>query len=250
MNSLINLINYFKTVKVIYQKKILNAIPFFKHSSYTKFLIISQPRVGSTLLLSLLNFHPHVIVKDEIVREKRSEQPQENILKYLSERVYARYYKTIKAVGFKYFYEHQEEEVELLEYLMYNKEVKIIHLKRKSLLSAHVSNLIAGNTGVWSNTVFQKEQALREKRVKIDKSKYRHYKQDIEKHYEILDDRFQDHAVFTLYYEDLVERSTQCLSEVQRFLNVKERHLVSLLKKQNPEDIKDLVINFEDIDRQ
>src|SRR5690606_35781020 len=103
-------------------------------------------RVGSTLLLSYLNSHPQVIVKDEIVRERRNDQPDKNILEYLAANVYSRYNRQIRAVGFKYFYEHQEDEAALLEHLMSNREIKIIHLKRGNFLNAYVSNLIAAHT--------------------------------------------------------------------------------------------------------
>lgn len=165
MDIFLNLLKYLHTIKIIYQKKALELIPFQKHRKYTRFVIISQPRVGSTLLLSYLNSHPQVIIKDEIVREKNTSIYKEtSIVEFLDETVYRRYHKNIKAVGFKYFYEHMVVEPDLHKYIITHKEIKVIHLKRFDLLRTYVSFKISRKIKVWSKSKFQALISLEEKK--------------------------------------------------------------------------------------
>jgi len=128
------LINYLFTLLKIYIKKIRDYTSSTKHKNYKKFIILSHPRVGSTFLLSLLNDHPHIIVKNEIVREinlfPANKRP--SILSYLKKKVFKEYNNSIKSVGFKFFYEHAVMELSLTEYLEADKTIQIIHLKRKA----------------------------------------------------------------------------------------------------------------------
>lgn len=245
MDRPLNLLKYLQTIKVIYQKKILEFLSWEKHRKYTRFIIISQPRVGSTLLLSYLNNHPQVIVKGEIVREKKLNLKYRNIsiVDFLEDTVYKKYHKSIKAVGFKYFYEHQSLEPELLNYIIAHNDIKIIHLKRRDLLRTYVSNKISEKTGVWSITKFEKDKPLHTKRIKFENEDYIQYKSNIEKEYENFKKNFLFHCQYHIYYEDLVKDKNKKLSEIQSFLLLENKSLITLLDKQNPEALNDLLIN-------
>lgn len=249
MHKLFNLLNYLRTLRIIYQKALIGKIPFNKGNSYTKFVIISQPRVGSTLLLSYLNNHPHIIAKNEIVREKNENPLLRAVagLDFLKKNIFHEYSNSIKAVGFKFFYEHQLIEHELFEYLLLNNSLKIIHLKRKDLLKCYVSNRIAGKTQVWSQTKFQKNLSIQAKRIMVDPNCFKVYKNNINRQYAFIKECFKAHPVLELYYEDLIMQPTEELAKILSFLGVKHLGLRTLFNKQNPEDLEELIINYQEI---
>lgn len=243
-----NFIKYLKTITIVYQKKLRGLIAIQKSGEYLKFAIISQPRVGSTLLLSYLNYHSQILVKGEVVREKRNNPTflKVSILEFLEKEVFKKYHRSIKAVGFKYFYEHSLLEPELLRHLITNRSLKLIHLKRKDLLRSYLSHKIAENTTKWSESLFEKKIPLKNRQIQVDVSDFNKYKKAMKDNYLLFSKIFKDHNVLTLYYEDLIENPKHCLSDVQTFLKVKNKKLLTVLERQNPEPIEELIKNHAD----
>jgi LPS sulfotransferase NodH len=80
-----------------------------------RFMILTSPRTGSNLLLSLLSAHPAIKTYGEIFNLEMLPRRQltavlDDPIAYLHERVYGRHRPEIAAVGFKMFYRHMSPE--------------------------------------------------------------------------------------------------------------------------------------------
>jgi hypothetical protein len=58
---------------------------------------------------------------------------------------------------------------------------------------------------------------------------------------------FRDHPQMTLYYEDLVHDRNDVFNRVQSFLAVQPRPLTVTTRKQNPEPLRELVENYDEL---
>jgi hypothetical protein len=53
--------------------------------------------------------------------------------------------------------------------------------------------------------------------------------------------------MLAVFYEDLVDRREDVLREVQSFLGIEPRPLTVTLRKQNPEPLRELVENYDEL---
>jgi hypothetical protein len=58
---------------------------------------------------------------------------------------------------------------------------------------------------------------------------------------------FSGHDIWPLDYEDLVEDRNGALADVQDFLGVKSRRLAPTTQRQNPEPLRDLIANYDEL---
>ena len=78
--------------------------------------------------------------------------------------------------------------------------------------------------------------------------------EDCEREFEFTEGRdkrfaryFQDHDVFDLAYETLVENKGDTLTALQRFLGVRPTELSTGMKKINPDSLRELLDNFDEL---
>lgn len=139
---------------------------------YVRFIVLSQPRTGSTLLAQSLNSHPAARCFGEIFNTKvsfihyqqwgydqhsaddkalRARAPAE----FLRERIFPPRLEGVRAVGFKLMYEDPQAFDGLTELLRDDVGLHVLHLRRRNLLRVLVSYKIVEETGV----VFQGDPA-------------------------------------------------------------------------------------------
>ena len=123
---------------------------------YQPFIILGTARTGSTLLWSYLNSHPSVLCLRGVYGSTKKinfgkfygELPEEyhsselinlrnqSPIDFLETYVWKEYVMPFKAVGFKYFYNHDRHlsyKDELINYFKENRSIKFLHLKRHNL---------------------------------------------------------------------------------------------------------------------
>ncbi|MEI2692501.1 MAG: hypothetical protein V9H69_23390 [Anaerolineae bacterium] len=150
------------------------------HSEYMRFIIVGRSRTGSNLLRSLLNAHSQVESYGEVFRSPAREAMDwdhtgvlrqsdrmhrlllEDPVSFIGTRIYRRYPAGIAAVGFKIFYYHAQEGnwQAVWPALQQQTGIRVIHMKRRNMLSTHLSRQRAELTDVWVNTSGQVEQPL------------------------------------------------------------------------------------------
>lgn len=223
--------------------RILNSL-FGKHKkrNYERFVVITRSRTGSNLLISLMNSHPQIEAKGEVfsrLEGKKTRVIYDEVFPVKSD---------LSCLGFKIFYYHplDSKDRSIWKILEEDKEIKIIHLQRKNLLRVHISRLIAGKTDAWTS----REEAGISADDKTVHISIDDLFSDIEESLDYIKntkDRFCDHQVLEVFYEDLTAKRDQVMEDVFSFLDLPMANLTSDLKKQNPEELSALVSNFDEV---
>ncbi len=130
----------------------------------SKFVLLADPRTGSGSLLGILQTHPDLRILDEPFNHNfvnwevgnedyRARVDGKESLDATVDQIFSEY-DGFKVSGYQL---HGDEvgglprdiEEDLVSHLLRRPEVKIVFLRRLNVLQSVVSNLIAGQTGVW-----------------------------------------------------------------------------------------------------
>ena len=245
--------NYFlhaRTYLIIKGKQWREALSRTKDYSYTSFVILCAPRSGSTLLHTYLNFHSHIKSYGEVLREyfesNNLEKESENLVERL---VFKPHSTNCKAVGLKIFYEYYQQQSYAASFqkVVNRKDVKIIHLIRKDILKLYVSLKIAEKTNIWSTG--RSSVHNNADQITIDAADYLKFRKEYLQHQQLFTSLFQDHAILEISYEELAEHPDVVLKNLQQFLGVKPQQLKTLLKKQNQDDVRTHVTNYDEVQK-
>lgn len=244
------MLKYLNTLRIIYTKELRNHLNRKRGCSYAKFLIIGLPRTGTTLLHTYLNSHPNIISGGErkielIKQEVLGTSTQEKI-------VFPPFSKHIEAVGAKILLPTHSENnffFALNEILNAEPSLKILFLNRENILRWYVSLCIARHTAQWSQMNRQSLLSVAQRQVKIPVnnllSTLKKASNDIEGYSKLLN----QFNTLEISYEAFSTNPTLCLAEIQNFLGVNPSRLFSLLHKQNPEPLSELILNFKDVEK-
>ena len=227
-----------------YFRKIGKTLGLNRHNDYKKFILLTRSRTGSNLLLSYLNVHPNIIADHEIFQRPVKKPISKVLLKE-----FRKYPKSIKAVGFKIFYNHPlgEDNPFLWDTLVNMKDLYIIHLKRRNILRTLLSLKLALQSEKWVKYDSQKNDDMMSKTVSFDfdslETGFNQTRQwEIEG-----DEMFNDHPKLTIYYEDLVESPEETVKKVTDFLGLPPCQTRTYLVRQNPENSSDLIENYKEL---
>jgi LPS sulfotransferase NodH len=229
---------------------------------YQKFLIICRKRTGSNFLVSLLQSHPKIRAFGEVFSEddqiywgypsysspKILQIRQNAPIEFLDRVVFRDFLKSTKAVGFKLIYqENQNENYKIIyDYLRDVKNLKIIHLQRKNILSNYVSLKIAQKTDVWIKI---RGESINDLKLKINYEDCLNYFQQtraLEKKHEVLFSH-KSQQIYNVYYEDLITNKFQAIENLQKFLGIECLPLISYTKKQEKRLLSEIIINYNEL---
>lgn len=142
------------------------------------FVVVSEPRTGSTVLthkLELLNgvscqgeiFHPDEIFSSVSSNsipdiDERNKNPVDFLQKIIAQTYEQRGQSDI--IGFKLFFDHNQT---MMDYILKSK-ISVVLLERKNKLAQYSSLKIAKKTGLWNSgdIISKEQQLLNEKRGK------------------------------------------------------------------------------------
>ncbi|MCC5929324.1 MAG: sulfotransferase [Cyclobacteriaceae bacterium] len=238
---------WIKTYKAVYTKRFKMNFSPSRHNSSQKFIILCHPRTGSTWLHTLLNSHPNISSIGEMNKENKTYSDiKKNGLNYLTKNLP----KSIKAVGFKIFFEYLSDQNNswLLQEITLDKNIKIIHLSRNNLLRMYVSLAIANYTGNFS-TVYHNTKHNFKNKIEIDPENCITYLNKIMEFEKELLLRIKNHELLNLSYEDLESDTHNKINTILNFLQVKQYNCYSLLKKQNNDDLDKIIANFDVLEK-
>ncbi len=224
---------------------LFRVLSLFGHEDYVRFMVLTRSRTGSNLLLSFLNGHPHIFSEGEVfARVGRRDQ-----LARLDS-VYGRQPRRIKAKGFKIFYYHplDADGTALWARLGSMKDLRVIHLTRKNVLRTLVSRKIAGVQDTWTATKYDRS-ALETRRVTFSVAELEEGFRQTRQWEEAANARFQGHASLQLSYEELVQDPVGAYSRMLACLGLREHAPRTSLRRQNPENLRELVQNYDELKR-
>lgn len=239
---------YLRTYLIIKRKQLLNAISLSKSKDYIPFVILSEPRSGSTMLHTYLNSHTQVKSYGEVLRENiEANAIDKETAPYIDTLAFKPHTPTLKAIGLKLFYEYYKDPryTESFRYVVNRNDVKIIFLIRRDILKVYVSLKIAQKTNVWSSV----KSATNEPRpqITIDRNDYIKFREEHLRHRRLFTTLLKDHPLLEVAYEDLVQNPQPILKSIQQFLGVKPKVLFTLLKQQNPGSVESLITNYDEV---
>lgn len=210
-----------------------------------KFIVLTRSRTGSNFLVSLLNSHPEIEAKGELLRRQHEMSFKQLIDKGLSSKD-----EHVNTAGFKMFYYHPIgiDRSETWKMLTDITELKIIHLKRKNILRTLVSRKFAEQNDIWHQTATKKDPKKKKKCVSFEVEELEMGFSRTRRMETQGDVKFKNHRVWEVYYEDLVKDPEKICEQAFEFLEVSSTWSPSSpLIRQNPESLSDLICNFDEL---
>jgi hypothetical protein len=215
----------------------------FGHYGYTRMVIVGYARTGSNYLLDGITSSPSVRMYHEIFAEHNRE-PGKDFDKIFS-RLLRKHEKHIKLVGFKLFYYHLTEE-EWAKFLCHD-EFKVIHLTRRNRLRTLLSLEIAMKTDQWKIRAGSNARSG-DKRVSLNATDLVERIENIQRLEVDARERFKGRPMLEVVYEDLTADPVAGFQRISEFLGLTDVDPgKNIHKKQNPEGLKDLIINFDEV---
>jgi len=218
---------------------------------YTKYVVVCTGRTGSNMLMSLISSRDDVRAYWEFFYDKYKEHLSEEEIKdgvaALEKVVYKNHPEEVKAAGFKFIYDHVNLPYTnghgVLDYLRKNKDIKVIHLKRRNILRTYLSHEMAFKHNKWH--AFKDEDRLKEDdKIEIDFEACLEYFLNISREEAHFDGFFSDNPKLDMYYECIVEDPQEETKRIQHFLGLKPKPLSSTFKRLNHKRLCDTITNY------
>ncbi|MDT0650825.1 Stf0 family sulfotransferase [Autumnicola edwardsiae] len=232
------------TLKKRFKKSVSRAAhELFGNYNYEKFVVITGPRTGSNLLISLLSSHRNIHAYGELFNKERELSFSE-----IWDKTFSRKINKIDSVGFKIFYDHPlgSKDKKVWDLIKSDRKMKIIHLKRENVVRSELSLLIAHHTRIWGLTPTMKDIPIDQRKIVVEVDQfYKKLKERKEWEHQTLYS-FQNHPYFEITYEKLTQDRGETMNSIFDFLNVPVHKSKSDLRKQNSEGIEDLVENYDE----
>ncbi len=238
-----------------------------------RFVVIAGERTGSNMLIELLGSHANVLSIGEIFNSWFIEHNQipwtnkkaltdsellalrihdpETFLEKIFEMGAA---KGCDSIGFKLLYYHGSCNGAVLDYLLNNRSIKIIHLRRRNRLRRYLSQRIAEQSGSWYQSgswwhqlMSKQKSSMLSHSIEIDPTEiikdFEHLAFEEEK-YEAL---FLNHSTLNLFYEDLSTELTSMSSNIAEFLNISVRKLKTRSKRNKTVELNKAIANYDEL---
>lgn len=222
--------------------------------SKTKFVLIGQPRSGTTFLISLLAhttnaycenelFNPYRISFYDASKDKsdskdileRESSPVQFIENFFDENLDKKH----SVVGFNFMLGHN---VEALNYILSKDDIKIIYLRRDNKVAQYASWKKALESKAWATRSEQEAKQQRKNKIQFSVEDYNEHQNPIS----FLDhaftsslDKLDPQRVFKIEYRELFDKGKQ--DQLLKFINAKQivRLQSDPIKKQGNNAIAD-----------
>ena len=224
-------------------------------------VILTTQRTGSTSLVVSLGTHPEIECAGEIligapdaprppVRGRfKTAAKIANIVRsgaWLPGRRMERFYSggNARVRVFKAMY-NQLANPFALRYLKDDRTIRVLHLRRENLLKVHVSRLLMGK-----RERVQATAPVDAVRTHVDPREAITAMRRARERYERFEALFGDHPRLQLTYESLFdgqELSAGTTAAICEFLAVARHPMRSNLTKLNPESLRDMVTNYDEL---
>jgi len=218
----------------------------FGGKTFKRFIILTRSRSGSNLLSSFLNSHRQIYTRGEIFWNLNGRDWKRVLAdEFAKEPTY------IKARGFKIFYYHPQDDpdCELWDHLKSMEDLHVIHLRRENLLRVLTSRKIAGASDVWAThqATAGSDGKPVDKRVRFSIEELETAFQETRDWEQMARERFSENPFLEISYEDLVAERQVTVARVAEFLDVDRFDAETTLRKQNPEPLGALIVNFDEL---
>ena len=207
----------------------------------TPYLVLTRSRTGSNMFKDYLNSHPKVKSMAELFRTNEGIDVEATI-----EKVYDQP-DEIDASGFKLFYYHPNDgsPSEIWDRLKDISNLKTISLRRNPLRCS-VSSEIMRQSKQHKQEVGEDVVPVEEKRIEVDVNRFLNQIEHIESLRRELNDNLYAEP-YEVWYEDLVADGQTVMDGVFHHLGLNSHPIQTNLQKQNPEGLRELVSNYDEL---
>lgn len=228
------------------------------HTNYTRFIILGRSRSGSNFLRGLLNAHSQILTFEEMFKDSQQigwglpnypqsgptlARYQNDVSQFIEKDLFKKMPGKVKAVGFKIFYYHAygSNQEPIWDYLKSDKNVHVLHIKRKNILKTHYSKKRAELTDQWINLTGVRQAApvisLDYDECLNDFEQTKTWESDYKK-------IFADHPYFEIIYEDLSKNYEHAMPLIQDFLSVDRENVLPQTYKQSVRPLSESIANY------
>jgi len=219
----------------------------YARNRVTPFVLLFEGRAGSTFLIEHLDSHPQIRARKEILGPLRKDPPEAQLSctrRALTRPLLGRY----KAVGFKTKLRILTDPVGFSR-LLHELDARVIHLRRRNRVKEALSELLSNilKERVNDYNIYDPNQRLDPIHVNGREFNWTlRLRED-------LDSRLNDYIsgfklpILPLFYEDLLLGLEGELEKIFDFFGVKPRRTTSNMVKHTHEDLKKVILNFEEI---
>jgi len=232
-----------------------------QESSRVRAIILTTQRSGSTFLVDCLRSHPEVECAGEILNGQPDNPrpayrgPFRQTLKALrilrtgawrAGNFMDAYFKrgSARVRCFKAMY-NQLARPFAKRYLVENEDIRVIHLRRHNLLKVHVSTLLMNERKQLQATSETETVWIRvNPRAAIASMRM------ARERYESYDRAFERHPRLQVSYENLIDRNgitEDARCRICAFLGIAQLPMASPLVKLNPESLREMVTNYDEL---
>lgn len=230
-------------------------------SGRVRAIILTTQRSGSTFLVECLDSHPEIECSGEILNGQPDHPvpPFRGPFKHVKKALrIARTGAWMPGRWMGAFYERGQAKVRCfkamynqlsrpfaLRYLVENEDVRVIHLRRHNLLKVHISSLLMSK-----RVQIQATAPTEAVWIQVDAAKAIASMRKARAHYESFDRAFEKHPRLQVSYENLIDGAYLQADAARRicdFLDVAQFRMQSKLTKLNPESLRDMVTNYDEL---
>ena len=230
-------------------------------SGRVRAVILTTRRSGSTFLVECLRSHPEIECASEILNG----QPDDPVPAFRGPWKYVKKWSRIARTGawmparwldayyqrgsakvrcFKAMYEQLTRPF-ALRYVVRNEDIRVIHLRRHNLLKAHISALLMNK-----REQLQATAPTEAVWIHVDPARAIRSMRKARARYERFDRAFARHQRLQVAYESLFDGKYLDADTCRRvcdFLGVAQHRMESRIVKLNPESLRDMVTNYEEL---
>lgn len=174
---------------------------------------------------------------------------QNNPVEFLDTQVFGKFPKSVCAVGFKALYPNKHRNVwdPVETYLGKQKNIKIIHIKRKNILKSHLSlKRVAKRRDQWSN-ISGNQTNTSDQSIHLDYEECLHAFEETREQEKKYDNLFKGQNKINVFYEDLTRNYENEVRRIQEFLEVDYQTLNPLTHKQGKKSLAEEVSNYTEL---
>lgn len=207
------------------------------------FVIVTRTRCGSTMLQTALDTHPMIHCKGEVFGVGYMPGTWRVALGDAFSAGRSAY-----AVGFKLMGWQPQVEADqqpLWAAIRAIPGLRVIHLQRRNMLAAFVSEKLAQQTGHWHS--YGKTRSDAPSRVHVDIDAILAYLKGTEEAYQTHLDDFRHQESILVHYESFLADFDGTCRSVQRFLGVPVMTLQPRTQKLESRAMKDIVVNHREL---
>jgi LPS sulfotransferase NodH len=230
-------------------------------SGRVRAVILTTRRSGSSFLVECLRSHPEIECASEILNG----QPDDPVPAFRGPWRYVKkwtriartgawrpawwldgYYRrgTAKVRCFKAMYEQLTRPF-ALRYVVANEDIRVIHLRRHNLLKSHISALLMNK-----REELQATAPAETVWIHVNPARAIRSMRKMRARYERFDRAFERHPRLQVAYENLFDGKylhAETCRRICDFLGVAQHRMESRIMKLNPDSLRDMVTNYDEL---